>query len=207
MKGLYRVFLVSLWFSIMIGCADDSNTSPEAPPLPDRPTHLSGESWMSYSRDDIINRRLNDIAIPGTHDSGTYGITADSSAADDKKGLSVVMKWIDDMENKWYGPVLDSFGVLQAVDDAGRKSPPGGQERSGMISPPSSSTVSAISTFGYSKGTQAPFTASIPCWGRIWMTSSTASTRSTVSPMPALRFSFWISSTPLTWTITPLWIC
>lgn len=121
MKGLYRVFLVSLWFSIMIGCADDSNTSPEAPPLPDRPTHLSGESWMSYSRDDIINRRLNDIAIPGTHDSGTYGITADSSAADDKKGLSVVMKWIDDMENKWYGPVLDSFGVLQAVDDAGKE--------------------------------------------------------------------------------------
>jgi streptogramin lyase len=87
----------------------------EGEPITPAPAALSGPSWMYDSRDVIGNRRLTDIVIPGTHDSGTYGITWSSEGADDGKGVSVVIAWINHVETKWYGGLLDIFGVLDFV--------------------------------------------------------------------------------------------
>lgn len=82
------------------------------------PATLSGSSWMYDSREVIGNRRLTDIAIPGTHDSGTYGITATSAGANDGKGVSTVIAWINEVESHWYSRILDEFGVLDFVKGA-----------------------------------------------------------------------------------------
>ena len=36
------------------------------------------ENWMGDLKDDIWNKKLNEIVIPGTHDSGTYCINKKS---------------------------------------------------------------------------------------------------------------------------------
>ena len=36
------------------------------------------ENWMGDLKDDIWNKKLSEIVIPGTHDSGTYCINKKS---------------------------------------------------------------------------------------------------------------------------------
>ena len=39
---------------------------------------MNPKSWMNDMKDDIWNKKLNKIVIPGTHDSGTYCINKHS---------------------------------------------------------------------------------------------------------------------------------
>lgn len=116
---LLPLFLILLL--LLTGCSGGGTSQPDDETGPEKPVALSGESWMSYSRDDIGHRRLNDIAIPGTHDSGTYGITANSRAADDKKGLATVMEWLDLITCNWYYNLFYDFGVVKYVDDRAKE--------------------------------------------------------------------------------------
>lgn len=81
------------------GCGYDSSR------MEDLPKKLTGSTWMDYYSDIIGERRLNDIAIPGTHDSGTYSINRDSDWADDGKG-DPAEKWVNHQSGKWYGDIL-----------------------------------------------------------------------------------------------------
>ncbi|MBP7868199.1 MAG: hypothetical protein KA419_19895 [Acidobacteria bacterium] len=103
--------VVFLFIPAVLGSAPGSSGNPG-------PAMLSGPSWMYDSRSVIGNRQLTDIAIPGTHDSGTYGITGTSAVANDGKGVSKVISWIDNVESHWYYRILDEFGVLLAVKAA-----------------------------------------------------------------------------------------
>ncbi len=80
------------------------------------PAAMTGANWMSFMQVTIGNRRLTDIVIPGTHDSGTYGITSSSPIANDGKGIDSINAWVADKKNNtWYGPILDSFGVFDKI--------------------------------------------------------------------------------------------
>lgn len=40
--------------------------------------NLDLENWMGHMKDEIADKKLSEIVIPGTHDSGTYSITSES---------------------------------------------------------------------------------------------------------------------------------
>jgi len=107
------VSLYAVTFLLPTACTGEEERSVNL-----QPTTVSGTSWMYDSRNTIGNRLLTDIAIPGTHDSGTYGITSTSAVADDGKGVSKVIIFVDYLKSKWYYDLLVGFGVLTAIDDA-----------------------------------------------------------------------------------------
>ncbi|MFH0802303.1 MAG: hypothetical protein V2A78_07975 [bacterium] len=60
---------------------------------------------MGQSQDVIGDRMLNEIALPGTHDSGTYSITSSGDYADDGN-MDPVAKWVNGHEGHWYTPII-----------------------------------------------------------------------------------------------------
>lgn len=44
---------------------------------------MSNATWMSDVASKVGGRKLNKVALPGTHDSGTYGISSDSDSSPD----------------------------------------------------------------------------------------------------------------------------
>jgi len=113
LRTIRSLLLPSLLLLLLLtGCSSEQSNS-----LDDRPTQLAGTSWMSFMRDTIGNRRLTDIVIPGTHDSGTYGITSTSAIANDGKGISSINEWVAKKQSAWYGGILESFGIFNKIMD------------------------------------------------------------------------------------------
>lgn len=102
--------IVSLCAGMLLLTTACSNTGPSTP------IKISSPSWMYDSQSIIGDRQLTDIVIAGTHDSGTYGISSSSDVADDGKGVSKVISFIDSVESKWYGDAL--YAVLYFINDA-----------------------------------------------------------------------------------------
>ena len=85
------------------GCNNDCGDSATEPEV------VSGSSWMGDLSGAIGPRLLNEIAIPGTHDSGTYGITASGGYADDENMDPVakaITHWINKHQNRWYTHII-----------------------------------------------------------------------------------------------------
>ena len=73
-KGIWGLITLAMLF-ILSGCGSDSDS-----------THddvSENSAWMDRIAPVIENQKLNYIALPGTHDSGTYNINGNSAFADD----------------------------------------------------------------------------------------------------------------------------
>ena len=67
------------------------------------------ESWMADSASAIENRSLKNIVLPGTHDSGTYAVSATSTLAPAQD----IPQWV----NAVYGLGLTGLAVMQVIAD------------------------------------------------------------------------------------------
>ena len=68
------------------------------------------EQWMADIADHIVHRKLREVVLPGTHDSGTYSISSASPLSPDEdlpewvkfiRGIPVLNKWVDDIIANW----------------------------------------------------------------------------------------------------------
>ncbi len=92
-----------------------------------RPPHSSSTAdWMGNMAGTIGNTPLNNLVIPGTHDSGTYGITAQSAPSPDDQSptcasiqsdvdanvsSSSTAKVLDNLIGKYCGPIIGSISA------------------------------------------------------------------------------------------------
>ncbi len=69
----------------LIGCGPGGGDSVEStqPGAGLEGSKLTLVAWMNDIAPAIANRKLNEIVLPGTHDSGTYGVTSTSAPAND----------------------------------------------------------------------------------------------------------------------------
>jgi len=89
-QGLWKVVTLAALF-ILCGCGPDSVSNND--------DNVSENSnWMSDYAQVIENQYLNQIALPGTHDSGTFAIEGSSMIADDGNPHPC-KEYIKDMEN------------------------------------------------------------------------------------------------------------
>ncbi|CAH8633502.1 unnamed protein product [Dicrocoelium dendriticum] len=75
---------------------------------------VSLSDWMSTLPVEVLHQPLNFLAIPGSHDSFTYGITSKSKPSPDGDGYYITRL----LPQFIIGPVLRSWSVTQNVDVA-----------------------------------------------------------------------------------------
>lgn len=81
--------------------------------LPGYPA-FENEPWMSNLKTTIGSKMLRQVAMPGTHDSGTYGITMDSETGLDNTGI---VKWVlDNVSESITKPVIKDWSVTQGLN-------------------------------------------------------------------------------------------
>lgn len=91
------ICLLVLTNFLISGCGGSSSSSPTQSSV--------NKGWMTQSQASLGNRLLNEIVIPGTHDSGTYSITSSGDYADDGNE-DPVAKWVSGQEGHWYTPII-----------------------------------------------------------------------------------------------------
>ena len=117
-KGIWGLITLAMLF-ILSGCGSDSDS-----------THddvSENSAWMDRIAPVIENQKLNYIALPGTHDSGTYNINGNSAFADDgnphpcKQYVSNtgddIEHWLKDELGDWVGGKTYNKVVKPLVND------------------------------------------------------------------------------------------
>lgn len=70
-------------------------------------SNLSGKTWMTDIASYIGDFKLNELVIPGTHDSGTYGVSATSTIAPNQD----IPEWV----NAVYALGLSGLLVMEVI--------------------------------------------------------------------------------------------